>query len=216
MGKPNYFSNFPNIDYAIESDHAGNLTQLEIKDYFHLLRVREDIFTEDTLYNKYYVVNGERPDQVSYKKYGDERYYWLILQTNDIVDYYNQWPLSSVEFENFVVKKYGSFEGAHETHHYETVETLDSDGNLMLPRGIQVHKDYSFEYRISRDDDDTKKSYPREVTNWEYEHELNEEKANISIIREEYIPDIMRDIKNYARQLGKVSSELTLGTVSRR
>ena len=53
MGKPNYFSNFPNVDYTIESDHAGNLTQLEIKDYLHLLRVREDIFAEDTLYNNY-------------------------------------------------------------------------------------------------------------------------------------------------------------------
>ena len=215
MGKPNYFSNFPNIDYAIESDHAGNLTTLEINDYFHLLRVREDIFAEDTLYTKDQVVNGGRPDQVAYKKYGDERYYWLVLQVNDIVDYYNQWPLSSVEFEKFVVKKYGSYEAAHDTHHYETIQTLDSDGNLVLPKGLTVDKDFAYEYRVSRDDDDTKKSYPREVTNWEYEHELNEEKANISIIRQDYIPDVMRDIQNYARNLRKVSSELTLGTVAR-
>ena len=213
MGKPNYFSNFPNLEYTIEADHAGNLTHLEIKDYFHLLRVREDIFAEDTLYTNYYVVNGERPDQVSYKNYGDERYYWLVLQVNDIVDYYNQWPLSSVEFEKFVVNKYGSFDAAHDIHHYETIEEFDADGNLVLPKGIVVHKDYRYGYRISRNDDDLKYSYPREVSNWEYEHELNEEKANISIIREEYIPDIMRDIKNYARELRKVSSELTLGTI---
>ncbi|GAH23493.1 unnamed protein product, partial [marine sediment metagenome] len=58
-----------------------------IKDYFNLARVREDIFKEDTLYNEYYVKNGERPDQISYEKYGTEAFYWVILQVNDIIDY---------------------------------------------------------------------------------------------------------------------------------
>ena len=215
MGKPNYFSYFPNNKYAVESDHAGNLTYLEIKDYFHLLRVREDVFAEDTLYTKYFIQNGDRPDQVSYKVYGDESYYWLVLQVNDIVDYYNQWPLSSYELEKFMIKKYGSFEKAHETHHWETVETRDASGNLMLPKGLIVAEDFSYAVPFDRDDDDRKISYPREVTNWEYETELNEEKSQISVIREDYLYDILRNLKNYGRNLRMKTSELSYDSIFR-
>lgn len=213
MSKPNYFSYFPNNEYAIESDHAGNLTMLEVKDFFHLLKVREDIFSENTLYTKYFVQNGDRPDQVSYKVYGDESYYWLVLQVNDIVDYYNEWPLSSTEFEEFMLNKYGSWEGAHDTHHWETVETRDAYGNLMLPKGLIVSEDFQYEIPFDREDDDRKVSYPREVSNWEYEQKLNEEKSQISILREEYLYDVLRDLKNYARNLKVRSSELSYDSI---
>ena len=215
MATPEYFQQFPNIKYAFKIDKSGRPIGCDIKDYFRRMTVRDDIYKFDTMYNDYEIKNYERPDQISFELYDDEQYYWTILQTNNITDYYNQWPLSSVEFEKYVVKKYGGWDEAHAVHHYETVKELDSDGNLVLPKGIIVDKDYRYGYRMSRNDDDLKYSYPREVSNWEYEYELNEEKANISIIREEYIPDIMRDIKNYARELRKMSSELTLGTINR-
>ena len=213
MSKPNYFSYFPNNEYAIESDHAGNLTMLEIKDYFHLLKVRDDVFASDTLYTQYFVQNGDRPDQVSYKVYGDESDYWLILQVNEIVDYYNEWPLSTTEFEDFMVKKYGSWEGAQETHHWETVETRDAYGNLMLPKGLIVSEDFQYEIPFDREDDDRKVSYPREVSNREYEHKINDEKSQISILREEYLYDVLRDLKNYGRNLKMKSSELSFDSI---
>jgi hypothetical protein len=94
MSTPKYFRNFPNIQYALEVDKAGKPKYINIKDYFHLLTVRDDIYREETLYTTYTVQNGERPDQISYKFYGDEQWYWVLLQVNEITDYYTQWPLS--------------------------------------------------------------------------------------------------------------------------
>ena len=141
MSSPNYFSQLPNVKYALSANKAGQINYAEMKDYFRMAVVRDDIFKEDTLYIKYTVKDGERPDQVSYEMYDDEQYYWVILQINDITDYYNQWPLSLKELDEYITKKYGAT-GATEIHHYETVETLDNDGNLVLPGGLQVPADF--------------------------------------------------------------------------
>ena len=71
MSKPKYFQNFPNIQYALRANKAGKAENIQIKDYFNLLKVRNDIVREDTLYSPYTVKNGQRPDQISYDYYGD-------------------------------------------------------------------------------------------------------------------------------------------------
>ena len=130
MSTPQYFKSFPDLDYTISANRAGIPTNIKIKDYFHLLRIREDIFKKDTLYYKYVIRNGERPDQIAYKEYGQESWYWIVLQTNDIVDYYSEWPLSFQELEKFILKKYGSYEKAGEVRHYETVDEYDGEGTM--------------------------------------------------------------------------------------
>ncbi len=201
MSTPQYFKSFPNLDYTISANKAGIPTNIKIKDYFHLLRIREDIFKKDTLYYKYVIRNGERPDQIAYKEYGQEGWYWVVLQTNDIVDYYNEWPLSFQELDKFILKKYGSYEKASEPHHYETVNTYDGDGNLVLHGGLQVSKDYTYEYGETPGSFVSKVSFPVEVTNREFEERLNEKKSHINLIQKKYVPDIIRDINNYSKNL---------------
>jgi hypothetical protein len=92
MSTPKYFRNFPNIQYAVSANKAGIPTYINIKDYFNLLKVRDDIFREETLYAPYTIQNGQRPEQISEAIYGDAQFYWVILQVNDITDYYSQWP----------------------------------------------------------------------------------------------------------------------------
>ena len=145
MATPKYFQNFPDLSYAMRANKAGHPNYFKIKDYFHLLRVRDDIIKEETLYVDYVVKDGQRPDQVSYELYGDEQFYWVILQINDIVDYYNQWPLSYKELEEYSKDKYGGVEGLDGVHHYVTQQTLDGDGNLVLPADMIVQKDVKLE-----------------------------------------------------------------------
>ena len=70
------------------------------------MRLRDDIFAQDTMYTEYVVQNGERPEQIAYEEYGDEKFYYIILQVNNVVDYYNDWPMSEVEFDEYITKKY--------------------------------------------------------------------------------------------------------------
>jgi hypothetical protein len=209
MTFPTYFSNFPNLKYAVSVNKAGHTNDITIKDYFRLLLPRDDIYKEDTLYTSYRVIDGERPDQIAYKEFGDEQFYWVILQINGIVDYYNEWPLSSVELEKHILKKYESWENANEIHHWETVETKNSDGNLVLPKGMYVDEDYIYYYA---DNDETiLSSLPVPVTNYEYEERVNEEKSLIQVLNKRYIDDYMRDIRIYGKSLDKnVSSQVDI------
>ena len=74
-----------------------------------------------------------------------------FFEINGIVDYYQEWPLSDYELEEYALKKYGSIENAEQVRHYVTVETKDSDGNIVLPGGLIVNEEYRFYYFASPD-----------------------------------------------------------------
>lgn len=199
MTTPNYFSYHNNLKYATSIDKSGRTNVINIKDYFHLSRLKDSIYKEETLYNEYYVKNGERPEQISYDLYGTEAYYWIILQVNDIVDYYNEWPLSQVELNDFILKKYGGYEGAGETHHWETVETKDDNGKLVLPGKMYVNRGFTYEYRPNPLTPIYRVSFPAEVSNTIYEQRTNEEKSQIQVVDPTFISDIVRDVRNFAK-----------------
>ena len=133
MKNPTYFSEFPNIKYPYKINKAGIVDSFTIKDYFHLLKVRGEVRNTATIYSPHTIINGQRPDQLSFELYGSEAYYWVILQVNDIVDVHNEWPLGNYELDEYILRKYGSYDKASEVHHYETIETFDEEGNKVLP-----------------------------------------------------------------------------------
>ena len=203
MSTPKYFQYFPNIQYALSVDNAGKANHINIKDYFHLLTVRDDIYREETLYTTYTIQDGERPDEISYKFYGDEQFYWVVLQINEITDYYTQWPLSQNELTEFTYKKYGGAPGAGAIHHYETVRTFDEaePANLVLPGGLQVPENFEFTYPITPGGTIYKKSFPIAITNQVYELRLNDVKSQIQILDKKYIYDYDTEVRTYAKNL---------------
>ena len=215
MSFPKYFRYFPNIQYSVSANKAGIPTNINIKDYFHLLKIRDDIYREETLYAPYNIQNGERPEQVSRKIYGDEQFYWIILQVNDIVNYYEEWPLSEVELTEFVYEKYGGPIGAAETHHYQTVETFDQSTppNLVLPGQLQVSENYVYSYPAEPGSNVTLTSLPVSVTNFDYERDLNEKKSQINILDKKYIYDYEREVRKYAENLLPTASFVDVSEV---
>jgi len=199
MASPKYFSYLNDLKYAVNIDKAGHANEINIKDFFNLVRIREGIYKKETIYTSHYVKNGERPEQISYDLYGTEAYYWTVLQCNDIVDYYNEWPLSQVELNDYILKKYGGYEGAGEVHHWETQEVLDERGVLVLPKGMYVHEGFTYEYRPNPTIPVYRTSFPAAVSNADYEQRVNEEKSNIQVINQIYISDIVRDFRNWGR-----------------
>jgi len=214
MASPTYFSNLPNLTYSVSINKAGKTNDILIKDYFRLLRIRQDIRRTDTLYVDYYIKDGQRPDQISYEQYGDEKFYWVILQVNDIIDYNNQWPLSYSALDNYIIKKYGGRAGAEEIHHYETTEEYNEAGLLMLPGGMIVDKDFTYDYQYS--DNTRKVSFPVAVTNHEFETRINDKKSSIQVIDQKYIWDIDRDTRNYYTNLSNQKSDVDISNALRR
>ena len=203
MSQPKYFRYFPNIQYALSTNKAGITNNISIKDYFHLLKVRDDIFREETLYSPYTIKNGQRPEQISGDYYGDEQFYWIILQVNNIINYYKEWPLSENELTEFVYEKYGGAIGAAKNHHWQTVETYDQakTPNLVLPGQLRVPENFIYSYPAEPGSTTTLTSLPYSVTNFDYEKDINEKKSQINLLDKKYVYDYEREVRKYAENL---------------
>lgn len=201
MSTPQYFSYLPNLKYTTSMNKAGVQNSVEIKDFFHLLTVRGDIEKEATVYDEYIVKNGERPEQISKKLYNDARHYWIILHANQIVDFYNQWPMTNRELDKFIAYKYGN--KANDIRHYETVQVKDNNGNVLLPSGIKVTEDYEFVYPKDPTRSVYQTSVPISVTNREYEYDLNLKKSQIFVVKPSLIVQYELEVKNYGRDIKK-------------
>ena len=55
----------------------------------------------------YEISEGDRPDTVAQKVYGDVKYTWVVLLLNNIMSLYD-WPMTNEEFELYLIGKYGS------------------------------------------------------------------------------------------------------------
>lgn len=98
-----YFSNFKTIDYDILGDGKTR----KITDVFRKVRVDPQVLDNITFYTYYNILNGERPDTVSYKLYGRVDYHWTFNMLNPwILDVRRDWPMNNVELEDYVFRKY--------------------------------------------------------------------------------------------------------------
>ena len=85
-----YFDkNFPVIPY----DSVG---QGDFKDVTNLLRrvaLNTKVKTNTLIYDTYDVKEGETPESIAFKLYGDAEFHWVIMLVNDITDRYHQCPM---------------------------------------------------------------------------------------------------------------------------
>lgn len=96
-----YFKNFPEISYKFGDNEPAVLFQ-NLTAYVDLIdRVKDDI----SFYRKYYVLEGDRPDQVSYKLYGTTDFYWTFFLLNDHLRLQG-WPLSERELKKLVAEQF--------------------------------------------------------------------------------------------------------------
>ena len=110
MANP-YFRNMPNFEYVNrtkDGQFISNYTQ--VKNFFKKGRMREDIFQDLTIFEKYNIKGDDRPDNVANEIYGDPTLDWVVLTSNNIVNIYNEWPLSQQVFEDYILDKYDTYE----------------------------------------------------------------------------------------------------------
>ena len=196
MGNP-YFRNIPNFEYVNrtkDGQFISNYTQ--VKNFFKKGRMREDIFQDLTIFEKYNIKGDDRPDNVANEIYGDPTLDWVVLTSNNIVNIYNEWPLSQQVFEDYILDKYGTYEKLDETHHYESNEIKDSTGLIIFPKGVQVSAAQSVSfYEPTRDEQVTVNPVSKAVTNYQYEEEINNKKRRIFLLKPSYLNVVFDDLE---------------------
>ena len=132
-----YFNELPNIQVLNRTkNETSNDETLIVKNIFKRGKIREDIISIVSAFEYYIITENERPDQIAERIYGDPELDWVILVSNNIINFQDEWPLTTDNFNTYLLEKYGSEEAILDIHHYESVSIKDTFGREVFPAGV--------------------------------------------------------------------------------
>ena len=186
-----YFRELPNILYpSFLPEKKSSLDYILVKNVFRRVKLRDDLYKNFVLFEKYEIPEGARPDIVAEDLYGSPSLDWVVLTVAGIINIRNEWPLNNRDLHNYCFNKYG--DSLNSTRFFETTEVKDSNDRLILPKGKVVDSNFT----IPKPGEPTATINPVVgITNYEYETRLNDEKRNIFILREGYLQQFLSDIR---------------------
>jgi len=98
-----YFKYFPMVDYKF-GDETNTSKVEDISLYADII---DQIADATTAYDEYYILPGERPDQVSEKLYGNPNYHWTFYLMNESIRE-QRWPVSNNKVFELAESKYAT------------------------------------------------------------------------------------------------------------
>ena len=193
-----YFEELPNILYPSLLPNRNKVEQrILVKNIFKRSKLRSDVDQAITAFDYYYVKEGMRPDILAEKLYDNSELDWVILTSNNITNIRNQWPLDHNDFRAYLLDKYGSDSVISSVKHYETRKIVDEYNRVIMPAGLQVDKDFSFEY-LSFSGQVVKvlsSQVVSEITYYQHEVKLNDQKRKIKILKPMFLGTFLSDHK---------------------
>lgn len=97
-----YFEKFPYINY--QDTIACNIMRR--------VNLNQNVKSFYTAFYPHTMISGDKIDHIAYNFYDDVNFDWLIYHANDIIDPFYDVHISGQEFDNHIVKKYGSLRAA--------------------------------------------------------------------------------------------------------
>ena len=173
-----YFKSFPVIPYDSKGD-------LQFKDVTNLLRrvgMRTKLKTNTFLYDTYSVKEGETPEMIAHKLYGDSELHWIVLLINEITDRYHQWPMSGMQFLDYINDKYSNPDCIH---HYETTQTSG---------------DTKIKIEVENDVDEDAYTGLTPITNREYEENEQDKKRKIRLVDPNFIGQFVDEFEKLMKE----------------
>ena len=162
-----YFSKFPLMVYDIK----GNKTYKLLPDILKRVKIRSGLSASRFVFDKYNVKEGEKPEDVAFKYYGDAQYHWVIMVVNNITDRYYEWPMTQPDFEEFLTDKYGA--GSEDAvHHHELAQTS----------GATTSSDESHMLEVNSDTDNA-----TSISNRQFEERVQDKFRQIRLLDEKYL-----------------------------
>ena len=177
-----YFRKFPLMAYDI----AGNDNYKLLPNILRRIKLRSGIRSGAFLFDNYDVFDGERPEDIAFKEYGDPELHWIILMTNNITDRYYQWPLTQPQFQEYLKDKYGSG-NEDATHHYEITQTSGRTSS-------NGPNDYS--HMVECNSDETN---PSIISNRDYEQRNQDEYRQIRLLDKRFLDTFIEEFDNLIR-----------------
>ena len=186
-----YFRELPNLRYpSFLHEKGSSFDYVEAKNLFRRTKLRDDLQNNFTIFDKYEIVEGMRPDNVAQELYESDQFDWVVLLVAGIKNIRNEWPLSNRDLYHYALDKYG--DSLNSNMFFETIEVKDSSGRLILPKGKVVDQNFTI----------PKPGAPNAtinpvvgISNYEYETRINDEKRTIFVLRLEYLQEFVNDFR---------------------
>ena len=188
-----YFRELPDVEYQSPfATRISSSSYVKAKNIFRRMKIRDDLQNIFTVFDKYEIREGARPDTIAEEIYGKSDLDWVVLLSANIINVRDQWPLSSRDLYEYTVSKYG-LENINRVHHYETKEIKNSNGNIVLPKGKTVDKDFKIPNPNLPDQFLNPVST---ISNYAYETKENEKKETIYLLKPSYLQQFLNDMRN--------------------
>ena len=204
-----YFRELPNLQYISPLAERNTSSEyIDVKNIFKRVKLRTDFQNSLTNFDKYQIIDGERPDHVASKLYGSQNLDWVVLISAGITNVRDQWPLSDKDIFEFCQNVYGSDMNAN--RFYETKEVKDSKGRIILAAGSAV--DANFKSPKPKVDSTPTASYVKfwddglnqmvtetqvtqSISNYQYEIRMNNNKRGIYVLKNIYLQQFLNDTR---------------------
>ena len=124
-----FFNQFPKLMY----DFNRTGTSQQMVNIFRSVRPQSSLLNDPTLYKKFTIHDGMRPDILSEKLYGTTDYYWTFFIINDFLhDGLQAWPMSEEAMNEYIEKNYSGVA----LQFTPNMVTIDSDGTSVTKNSI--------------------------------------------------------------------------------
>ena len=166
-----YFESFPLIPY----DSVGNGEFKVVTNLLKRVAMRSKVKTNVMMFDTYDVKEGETPEMIADKLYGDPELHWIILLMNNVTDRYHQWPMNNNQYLSYMNDKYTNQDAVH---HYE-ISQVSGDTTIKINIGS----------------DNTDHSGATAITNFEYEEALQDELRQIRLLDPRYVESVVAEFE---------------------
>ena len=156
-----------------------------LPDILKRVKQRNAIKSGQFIFDNYDVIDGEKPEDIAYKWFGDAQLHWVILMTNNVKNRYYDWPMNSVQFQAMLEDKYDNPDGIH---HYE----LTQDSGRTSGQGPN---DYSYKVEVNSDTTNA-----LSISNREYEEREQDKKRSIRLLNQKFLPAFIEEFDNLIKE----------------
>jgi hypothetical protein len=216
-----YFNYFPKTLYTLDTKKSALDTVTNITARFSF---EESLKDNSTVFYTYDLKEGDTPEIVASKYYGNPEKHWIILLFNNIIDAQFDWPLDGRSLNEFVDRKYSSSQYADtantsnsgltwaktNNHSYYKIITETTQDKVSV---IKLQVDEITYANNTLMENGTNESYRLDdgtsvnvvitkepKTYFDYELEENENKRKIKLLKQEYVATVEKDFKKAVKQ----------------
>lgn len=201
--KMQYFNSLPKVQYTNTNGVSTIYTNLLAR-----ASIIPNLLNNTLNFYDYDIQDGDTPEIVAYKYYGDSYRYWVVLYVNQMNDAQWDWPLEDRNFREYMSEKYTG-NTAEDVHHFEktitqTNRTSGTDYDIKTTtNSFSITEEEYTELQNAGGIETNTYVLPtgsvditiesRIVTNYTYELELNEAKRSIKLLNKAFIDQFEKD-----------------------